>query len=116
MEKSIKIDGQSVRLKSTGATALRYKAQFKRDFFADIMRLDALNKGKGKKTSIADLADVDFDVIYHMIWILAKTANKEIPEPIEWLDGFDEFPLMEILEDVQDLLASSMGSSKPKKK
>lgn len=39
MEKTITIDGQKVRLKSTAATIYRYKQQFKKDYFADLLKL-----------------------------------------------------------------------------
>lgn len=43
MEKTITIDGKQVRLKSTAATVKRYKAQFRRNLFADMMGLGAIN-------------------------------------------------------------------------
>ena len=39
MEKIIKIDGRDIKFKSTAATPLKYKAQFKTDFFADLIKL-----------------------------------------------------------------------------
>lgn len=115
MEKTVVIDGRKVIFKSTGATVLRYKSQFKRDFFADILKLNVLNEKKGKAVSAEDLANIDFDAMYNMIWILAKTADPKIPEPMEWLDQFGEFPLSEIMEEIQDLLAASMGNTVKKK-
>jgi hypothetical protein len=43
---------------------------------------------------------------------MAKTANKEIPDPISWLDSFDEFPLLEIIPELQDMMLSSLQSKK----
>ena len=43
MEKTILIDGKQVTFKSTAATPLRYKRQFGKDFFADIIKLSALD-------------------------------------------------------------------------
>jgi hypothetical protein len=43
---------------------------------------------------------------------LAKTANPSIPDPITWLDQFDEFPLMEIIPELQDLIIASIQSKK----
>ena len=42
MEKTITIDGKQVRLKATAATVKRYKAQFRRNLFADLMGLGQL--------------------------------------------------------------------------
>ncbi|XLG18554.1 Hypothetical protein ACI5QN_01952 [Bacillus cereus] len=62
MEKTIVIDGKQVRLKSTAATVKRYKAQFRRDLFADML-------------SNVDLKKIDFEVIYDLVWLYAKTAD-----------------------------------------
>lgn len=46
MEKTITIDGRDVRFKSTAATPLRYKAQFHKDFFTEVLKLAQLEKLK----------------------------------------------------------------------
>lgn len=107
MEKTIYIDGKEVALKSTGATPLRYKAQFGKDFFAELAKLEKLNK-KGKK----DVETVDFELFYNLTWLFAKTANKDIPSPLEWLDGFDSFPIQDIMGDVMELVTSCISTKK----
>lgn len=109
MEKTIEISGQQVNFKSTGAVPKRYKMQFQRDFFADLM---AMNIGNGKKSTVEDIRKIDFDVFYDIAWTLAKTADKSIPDPLSWLDSFDTFPIMDILPELQDMLASSISSKK----
>lgn len=114
MEKSITIDGKEVRFKSTAATPLRYKAQFGRDFFVDIIKLKNLDKFKGENGTLnmEALAYVDFEFFYNLIWTLAKTANPQIAEPITWLDDFETFPLAEIMPELNELLANSLNSKK----
>jgi hypothetical protein len=113
MEKTIVIDGKQVRFKSTGATPLRYKAQFHKDFFVEIIKLNTLKKIKnGDDIKPEDVEHVDFDVLYNIIWVMAKTANPTIPEPVEWLDTFEEFPLMDIVPKVQDLIGASLQAKK----
>jgi hypothetical protein len=107
MEKTIEIDGKQVRFKSTAATPLRYKAQFGKDYFAELFKM---NKLSGGDTEGAEY--LDFEVFYNLIWALAKTADKSIPEPITWLDEFDEFPLMEIIPDLQELITASIQGKK----
>jgi hypothetical protein len=115
MEKTITIDGKQVRFKSNGATPLRYKAQFGKDYFKEIMKLAQLEKLQGKKKiSAADLDALDFEVFYNISWIMAKTAEPTIPEPLEWLEQFDEFPMIDIIPEIQDLLLSSFQTSKKK--
>ncbi|CAI3227025.1 MULTISPECIES: hypothetical protein [Clostridium] len=112
MEKTLTIDGKEVRFKSTAATPLRYKAQFNKDYFSEILKMESLANIKKGKILAKDIQKIDFEVFYNIIWVLAKTANKNIPEPLEWLDGFEEFPLMEIIPKIQDLIISSIQTKK----
>lgn len=113
MEKTLTIDGKQVRFKSTGATPLRYKAQFHRDFFAEILKLNTLKKlNKSEELKKEDIEMIDFDVLFNITWVMAKTADQNIPEPIEWLDQFNEFPLMDIIPKLQDLISASMQAKK----
>jgi hypothetical protein len=112
MEKTIVIDGQEVRFKSTGATALRFKAQFGKDYLVEIMKLNSLGKINGEEIDPDSLKGLDFEVFYHIAWTMAKTANPSIPDPITWLDGFDTFPIMEIIPELQDMLISTIQAKK----
>lgn len=112
MEKTIIIDGKSVSFKSTAATPLRYKAQFRKDFFSDILKLSGLEGLDLGKIDTEKIDKLDFEVFYNIIWVLAKTADKSIPDPMSWLDGFDEFPLLEIIPELQDLILSSIQTKK----
>lgn len=120
MEKTIYINNKPVRLKSTAALPKRYKAQFRRDYFADLFKIAKVFDGKKKEEmNLSDityerLEQLDMDVLYDIIWTLAKTADKSIPEPLEWYDEFEEFDLMEILPEVQELIGSSISRSKKK--
>lgn len=113
MEKTITIDGKKVRFKSNGATPLRYKAQFGKDYFKEILKLAPLQNLK-RKIQPEDLALLDFEVFYNITWILAKTAEPTIPEPMEWLEQFDEFPMAEIIPELQEMMVASFKSSKKK--
>lgn len=115
MEKTITIEGKSIRLKTSGALPLRFKAQFHKDYFSELLKLapaiERLDK-KEKDLTAEDLAAIDFDVFYNIIWTLAKTADPTIPEPLTWLDEFETFPIMDILVDCQDMLLASIGTKK----
>lgn len=112
MEKTIVIDGKKVTFKSTAATPLRYKNQFGKDFFVDIMKLSSLDGLNSKKINMKKIEKIDFEIFYNIIWVLAKTADKKVPDPITWLDKFDEFPLLEILPELQDLILASIKTKK----
>lgn len=107
MEKVITVDGKQIRLKSTGATPLLYKMHFKRDFFKDLFKMYNISEN--------DISALDLEVFYNMVWLLAKGANKDIDSPLEWLDGFDEFPIMEIVPQIQDMIESMLKTTNQKK-
>ncbi len=122
MEKILIIDGRPVKFKSTGAFLLRYKAQFHRDALKDIYKLkDSIEEEVDEETGdkvhvLKDIESLDLEVFYNLVWTLAKTANPEIPPPLEWLDTFSEFPLFDILPDVMDMMFASMEASVQSKK
>jgi len=130
MEKIITIDGRQVKFKSTGAFLLRYKAQFHRDALKDIYKMqDAIEivketiideatgeKKVVEKQVVKNIDAVDLDVFYNLVWTLAKTADKTIEPPFEWLDEFGEFPLNDIIPELQDLIFSCLGSTVESKK
>lgn len=112
MEKIINIDGRQVKFKSTGAFLLRYKAQFHRDALKDIYKLDEAMDGD----EITNIDALDLEVFYNLLWTLAKTADPNIDPPLEWLDGFNEFPLMDIIPEVVGLIFSCISSTVESKK
>lgn len=110
--KTIEIDGKQVKFKSTAATPLRYKAQFGKDYFTEILKLKDLTDLKNMENQSEALAKIDFEILYNIIWVLAKTADKNIPEPLEWLDSFDIFSIGDILPQLQDIIVASMFAKK----
>ena len=113
MEKVLIIDGRQVKFKSTGAFLLRYKAQFGRDALQDILRIQSAIDNKGR---IKNIDTLDLEVFYNLIWTLAKTADPSIPPPLEWLDEFSEFPLMDIIPEIVDMIFSCLTSTVESKK
>lgn len=113
MEKILTIDGRQVRFKSTGAFLLRYKAQFHKDALKDIYKLqNAINEDN----TIKDIDALDVEVFYNLIWTLAKTAEPSIKPPMDWLDEFNTFPLMEIIPELTELVFESLGATADSKK
>lgn len=112
MIKTIEIDGKDISFKSTGAFLLRYKMQFRRDALADLMKLENAIDDKGELSKADGL---DLEVFYNLAWTLAKTADKKVGEPLDWLDTFEEFPLMTIIPELMELLYKSIGSTESSK-
>ena len=114
MEKILNIDGRDVKFKSTASFLLRYKMQFQRDGLKDLLKLQGAFDLKTKK--LKDVDQFDLEVFYNMTWVLAKVANPQIPPPLEWLDTFSEFPLMEIIPEIIELMMLCVQSSVQSKK
>lgn len=114
MEKILTIDGRQVKFKSTGAFLLRYKAQFGRDAIKDIYKM--IEVFDEETNLITDIDALNLEVFYNLVWTLAKTAEPSLPPPLEWLDTFSEFPLIEIIPELMEMMFSSLKSSIPGKK
>lgn len=113
----IEIDGKKIGFKTNGATPLRYKAQFGKDYFKEILKLAPLEKLIGKEKSeiqVEDFEALDFSLFYNISWVMAKTYDPTIPEPLEWLEQFDEYPIADIIPELQELMASSFQQTKKK--
>lgn len=111
MDATVVIDGREVNFRSTGATPLRYKKQFGKDFFSEIAKFQWVADAKAKGEKI-NLDKMDFEPFYNICWTFAKTADKTIPSPLEWLDEFEVFPLFEILPEIEDLLIANLQTKK----
>ena len=125
MEKTITIDDRQVPFKSTGAFLLRYKAQFRRDALKDLVRIEPiLSKLQAKQATgtqeekdaaaIEVFDTLDLELFFNMAWVMAKTADPTIPEPMLWLDSFGEFPVLDVIADLMDVLTASISVSKKK--
>lgn len=118
MEKTITISGKKVKFASKGSTPIRYKAQFARDFFVDILKMYPLanlnlEDKENEEEALGKLLNViDFDIFYDLLWTFAKTADNSIPEKTEWLDQFDSFPVLDLIADVQELIINNLQSKK----
>ncbi|MGG3888645.1 hypothetical protein [Metabacillus fastidiosus] len=115
MEKTLIIDDKEVRFKSTGGSAIRYKAQFGRDFFADVAKLSSLEKlAKIKEEDFKpeDLEGLDTTFFYNIAWVFAKTADDTIGDQLTWLDSFDTFHIMDIITDLMELITATLKTKK----
>lgn len=118
MEKTIEVGGVTIRLATNAATPLRYKMQFHTDYFTDLMKLaKSLDTGTGNEFDLSEvswenLAMLDLTLLYNFVWIYAKTADKTIPEPLEWLDGLETLPIDSFSRELQDLISHSIQTKK----
>lgn len=138
MEKTIKIGDKDVRLNNNIGWAMEYRDQFGHDIVPAIMpalwgilnvagelmqRTD--KNGKISQEAALELFETDsftdamiklsgleFVDFINITWSLAKCADGSIPEPREWVRGFDEFPLDVIAPEVFRLILAGVMSSK----
>ena len=94
----------------------------------DVMAGIVAETGKTKNVSIQDIVKVmdgdrlmdavihlgglEFTDLIRITWALAKSADEDIPEPREWVKGFDEFPVDIIAPAVFGMIAKGVISSK----
>lgn len=105
MEKTLVIDGKPVRFKATAATLIRYKSAIGREFLADCARLEQfVTIGEDGQTKIRNVEAMNLDVAYGIAWAMAKTADKEIPDMLTWLDEFDEFDVATVIRELFPML------------
>lgn len=116
MEKILTIGGQDIRFRATMKTLLIYKAQTGREYLADIGKFSGLlRRGEDGKPLLrpdgkpeVNLEVLDTGVLCAIAWAMAKTADDTIPPMEQWLDGFEEFPIMEILSELLRLVNASL--------
>lgn len=118
MEKTVKIDGKDVRLKANAKLPLVYRAYFGEEIFkvqigmiSLASKAESASKDKAIKLSISDMAQIDTVGVIKMIWAMAKCADDSIPELEKWLDGFDEMPIFELINDCVELFLSNLTST-----
>lgn len=121
MEKTIIIDGKSVTFKKTGGTMLAYRRQTGREFYTDLASFLKCAKTDDEGNIIynsngipkIDMENFSIDYMYDILHCMARAADKSVPaDMLEWLDGFEEFPVIQIFIDVLPLLNAEMGISR----
>lgn len=135
MEKIIKINEKEIPLKITASFPLRYKSQFGDDILKFIMPMlkkflplvqvmqeqdikDAseLMTEENVELFVDILSGIEMEKVFNMVWVLAKTADTSIKEPMEWLDEFETFPLAEVLPTVFEMIMQTFGATQESKK
>lgn len=136
MEKTVKLDSKtSIKLSNNIGWMMVYKNQFGRDIVPVL--IPALNAGlevalqvaretEGKSVAdvlrvldtdtlteaMIDLAGVELVDLINIVWAMAKAADDDIEEPMEWAKTLPAFPLDVIGPVVFDMVLKCMVSSK----
>ena len=133
MEKNIRVGNKSVKVDNGMAFALYYNDQFGEDIMttfvplmATIMQnLGALMEVKDGEEDVIGLLgrDESIDALFSLstfgitgfikvFWALAKSADEEIPPPMEWAKQFNSCPVDTVVKDVLLFALEGYVSSK----
>ena len=138
MIKTVKIGSKEVILDNNVGWTLIYRDQFGQDIIPSIMPLlaGAMDVISGLFQEVGDVSEISIDDIakltdgdalinamihiggfefvdfLNITWAMAKNADDSIPEPKQWVKGFDEFPIDVIGVEVVKLIFKGMISSK----
>lgn len=100
IEKSVAINGEEVRLLANMQNATIYRNNFGRDIIRDFYECT--------KRARKEELPVDTLELERYVWTLAKTYNKDFPPFEEWEESLIDFPFMDIMYVVLDLLAGNL--------
>lgn len=115
IKKEIEIDGKKVPFRASATVPRLYRAQFKRDIFKDLMKLDSGLKKNEKESS--NLPIEDLEMFENVAYIMAKHADPTQPNtPEEWLDQFDTFSIYQVLPEILELWDSNIRTESESKK
>ncbi len=89
MEKTIKLNGEELRLKSSLFTIIEYRSIFGTELFKDITKLEQ-DEQEGNITEV-------LEVLFKIIYVLHKPFTKKSYE--EFMQGLD----FDVLSDVKEL-------------
>lgn len=106
--KKIQIGKESVRFEANALFPVKYKQLTKRDIFKDLKVVENMQHAKS-------VDDLNIDILYDIVYVLAWFADRTLPDRDEWLLQFDEFDIYEVLPKVVDLLTDSLATDATKK-
>lgn len=109
MEKTIMIGQKAVPFKVTGGFLIRYKEMTGRDPIKDVFSLQRL---EGKDLKEIDVTSDDMEMLYRILWIMAKTADSEVSDSmLDWLDTFETFPIGNVMTELIPLIVESFSGT-----
>lgn len=117
MDKTIIISGRPVVFRKTAGTMLRYKRQFGRELYPDLIKIYDLfpilrqyTDGKNEMTEAqkVEIAKVmlgtETEWMYDILYIMAQQAEPSIRDELEWLDSFDDFNVFDVFIQLMPLI------------
>ena len=110
IEKTIDVGGRKVAFKSSAAIPRLYRARFKRDIFADLMRLEK-SMSRAEEGASASFEAADLEIFENVAYIMALHADPSVPKNIdEWLEQFEMFSIYQVLPEILSLWGENMAT------
>lgn len=123
MDKTITIDGKSVKFRATARTPRLYRGIIGRDMIRD---MDQLRKAYAKVAEAKTekektknmLTALDLEIFENCAYVMARHANPDIEELTadDWLDTFNMFSIYQILPELLSLWAMNEATTSTAKK
>ena len=121
----IMISGRPVVFRKTAGTMLRYKRQFGRELYPDLIKIyelfpllkkfdvkDTDKMTTEEKTVIAGLfLRTETEWMYDIAFIMAQQADTTIRDEIEWLDSFDDFNIFTVFIELLPMIRMEQAVS-----
>lgn len=115
LKKEIEIDGQMVHFRASATVPRLYRAQFKRDIFKDLMKLESTMKENDAEASGMQIEDLE--LFENVAYIMAKHADPKQPDtPEKWLEQFNTFSIYQVLPEILELWNTNIHTESESKK
>lgn len=116
MRKVVMVGDKQLALESNAFTVILFKKQFNKDMFAELFKLAKLFEGK-KEISPENMSDeqiekFDTNIFNELFWTFACTANKNIPNFMDFFEEYSELNTIDIMNEVLELIQHSMVTQK----
>lgn len=116
MRKVVMVGDKQLALESNAFTVILFKKQFNKDMFAELLKLVQLFKGEKElnpeNMSAEQVEKFDTMIFYELFWTFAYSANKDIPDFMDFYREYSELNTVGIMSDVLELIQHSMVTQK----
>ena len=114
------ISGRPVVFRKTAGTMLRYKRQFGRELYPDLVQIysllpmlkkyrdDARKPDEYTEEEKVELAQavlgIESEWMYDVAFIMAQQADPSITDELAWLDSFEDFNILSVFIQLMPLI------------
>ena len=110
MEKTVKLNGEDIRLKSSLFTIIEYRSTFGTELFSDVTKLESSEK----EGNVSEVLEVIFKIVYVLHKPFTKKSYEEFLQGIDFTLLSDVGELENITHTIAELLGGSVNNESPK--